>query len=291
MAGENRESVEKRVQAGLEAFTRAERQLAMAMLQDYPASAMGSITTLAQRAEVSAPTVTRMLRKIGFEGFHEFQGALRDELSAMAAGPIVKQAAATTNAPDSHMLNRFSDAVHANMRATLAQLAPAAFDACARLLADSERSVYVTGGRITRALAEYFFTHLQVIRPGVAQLGAAPGVWPHYVLEMSEGDVIVLFDIRRYENTLLRLAELAHARGAKIILFTDQWGSPISKWSDQRFTCHVEAPSAWDSSAAILFIVEALIAAVQELAWESSKSRMEELEDIFDSTRLFRKFV
>ena len=41
----------------------------------------------------------------------------------------------------------------------------------------------------------------------------------------------------------------------------------------------------------ILLILEALIAAVQELDWEGSKSRVEELEEIFDQTRLFRKFI
>lgn len=291
MTGSDRETIETRIQARFEAFTRAERQLALSLLQNYPASAMGSITALAQRAEVSAPTATRMLRKIGFESFQSFQEALRAELAAMAAGPIVKQAASAAAAADAHMLRRFTEAVSGNLQATVAQLNSTTFDASARLLADPERKVYVTGGRITRALAEYFFTHLQVIRPGVSQLGAAPGVWPHYVLEMGEGDVVVLFDIRRYETTLLRLAELAHERGAEIILLTDQWGSPISKWARRRFSCHVEAPSAWDSCAAILLIVEALIGAVQELAWDKSKSRMQELEEIFDSTRLFRKFV
>ena len=291
MAQQSPESVEALIQARIDGFTRAERQLALAMLQDYPASAIGSITALAQRADVSAPTVTRMLRKIGVESFQDFQERLRGELSAMAAGPIVKQEAASSSGADAHILSRFAEAVGANLRTTLAQMNAATFDASAQLLADPKRKIYVTGGRITRSLAEYFFTHLQVIRPNVAQLGPAPGVWPHYVLEMDKGDVLVLFDIRRYETTLLRLAELAQERGAEIILFTDQWGSPISKCARRRFTCHVEAPSAWDSSAAILLIVEALIAATQELAWDATRSRMEELEEIFDSTRLFRKFV
>lgn len=291
MARQETETLDNRLRARMEQFTRAERQLAVAMLQDYPATALGSITALAQRADVSAPTVTRMLRKIGLDGFQAFQEALRAELSAMAAGPIVKRDSGAAGAPDSHLLNRFSETVIANLQSTLANLNPTTFDASVELLADPERRIYVTGGRITRSLADYLFTHLQVIRSDVSKLGDAPGVWPHYVLEMKRGDVLVLFDIRRYENTLLRLAELAHGRGVDIILFTDQWGSPISKFANRRFSCNVEAPSAWDSSAAILLIVEALIASVQESSWSATKERMEQLEDIFDSTRLFRKFV
>lgn len=284
-------TVEGLIQERFESLTRAERQLAAALLENYPVSGLSSITAVAQAAEVSTPTVARMVKKLGFEGFAEFQDALRAELTEKISDPIRKRDLWNAEAPGSHILNRFADAATSNLRQTLANLDPERFDAAARLLADQERAVYVAGGRITRALADYLFTHLQVIRPKVSQLGAAPGVWPHHLLDMREGDVVVLFDIRRYENVLLRLADLAHERGGEILLFTDQWASPISKIARCRFDCRVEAPSAWDSSVAILLIVEALIAAAQELTWSESKGRMETLERLFDQTRLFRKFV
>jgi DNA-binding MurR/RpiR family transcriptional regulator len=40
-----------------------------------------------------------------------------------------------------------------------------------------------------------------------------------------------------------------------------------------------------------LFIVEALIAAVQTATWEETKDRMNRLEELFDQTKMFRKFV
>ena len=39
-----------------------------------------------------------------------------------------------------------------------------------------------------------------------------------------------------------------------------------------------------------MFIVEALIAAVQSENWEETKTRVNALEELFDQTRLFRKF-
>lgn len=77
-----------------------------------------------------------------------------------------------------------------NMRQTLSQIEPSEFDAAAALVADLKRKVYLVGGRITRSLADYFFTHLQVIRTGVTQIAANPSSWPHYVLDMmTEGFV------------------------------------------------------------------------------------------------------
>ncbi len=274
-----------------EALTRAERQLANALLENYPVSGLASITAVAQDADVSTPTVVRMVQKLGFDGFVDFQEVLRAELSARISDPIRKWESWASEAPESHILNRFTEAVTTNLRQTLAQIDPVTFDAVAGLLGDTKRHIYVAGGRITRSLADYLFNHMQVIRPHVTQMGTAPGVWPHYLLDMNPGDVVVLFDIRRYENALLRLADLAHKRGAIVCLVTDQWGSPVTKVAQFRFNCRVEVPSAWDSNIAILFVLEALITAVQELNWDESRERMETLEEIFDKTKLFRKFV
>jgi DNA-binding MurR/RpiR family transcriptional regulator len=284
-------NVEALLRSQFDLLTRAERQIAGVLLEDFPVLGLASISELAQKAQVSPPTVVRMVQKLGFEGYGEFQEALRAELSAKISDPIRKHERWTRDAPDSHILNRFAASVTDNLRHTLGLIDTEQFDTLAHRLADPERSVFVLGGRITGSLAGYFFKHLQVIRPHVRLLGDSPGVWPHDLLNTRPGDLVVMFDIRRYENVLLRFAELAHGQSLEIALLTDQWGSPVSRFATYRFNCHIEAPSAWDSGVAILVIVEALIARVQEMTWDTSKPRMEALENMFDRTGLFRKFT
>ncbi|HSK41182.1 MAG TPA: SIS domain-containing protein, partial [Arenibaculum sp.] len=105
------------------------------------------------------------------------------------------------------------------------------------------------------------------------------------------GDVLVVFDIRRYERDLIRLAEMATRRGVTVVLFTDQWSSPAARHAEHVFNIRVEAPSAWDSSVVILLVVEALIASVQTATWDTTRARMNALEDLFDATGLFKKFI
>ncbi|MCV6576051.1 MAG: MurR/RpiR family transcriptional regulator [Cohaesibacter sp.] len=272
-------------------LTRAERQLANCLLDNYPVSGLGSITSLAENAKVSTPTVARMVQKLGFKGYPDFQAALHGELEAKISDPIAKHDRWSEAAPDTHILNRFADAVTQNLRQTLGLLDVGEFDAAANLLSDTTRSVHIVGGRISRALADYFFTHMQVIRPDVTLVASNSNAWPHYVLNMKEGDVLVLFDIRRYERDSRKLAQMAQDRGVKVVLFTDQWSSPVSEVADHCFNCHIEVPSAWDSSVVIMFVMEAVIAAVQTENWDDTKDRMQVLEDLFDQTRLFRKFV
>ncbi|MBW9062545.1 MurR/RpiR family transcriptional regulator [Rhizobium herbae] len=277
------------INAHYSVLTRAEKQLAATLLDNYPVSGLGSITTVAENAGVSTPTVARMVQKLGFRGFPDFQQRLHQELEATISNPISKHDRWAANAPGAHILNRFADTTINNLRATLAQLETAEFDGAAAMIADRKRNIYLVGGRITGALADYFFTHLQVIRSGVTRIAANSSSWPHYVLDMRKGDVLILFDIRRYEQEMETLARIARDRGVEIILFTDQWGSPVAKSARRVFRIHIEAPSAWDSSVIILFAVEALIEAVQSSIWDETRDRMKTLENLFDSTRLFRR--
>jgi DNA-binding MurR/RpiR family transcriptional regulator len=277
------------INAHFAVLTRAEKQLAATLLDNYPVSGLGSITTVAENAGVSTPTVARMVQKIGFRGFPDFQSRLHQELEATISNPISKHDRWAANAPGTHILNRFADATMNNLRETLAQLETAEFDGAAAMIADRKRNIYLVGGRITRALADYFFTHLQVIRSGVTQIASNSSSWPHYVLDMKKGDVLIMFDIRRYEQEMETLSRIARERGVEIILFTDQWSSPIAKSARRVFRIQIEAPSAWDSSVVTLFAVEALIEAVQSSIWDETRDRMKTLEGLFDSTRLFRK--
>lgn len=274
-----------------DSLTRAERQLASVILENYPMSGMGSITRLAEKASVSTPTVARMVQKLGYSGFPEFQDALRQEVEARFSNPIAKHESWAQSAPEAHILNRFTDAVMANIRQTLANIDSDQFDALTALLADEKRALYITGGRITHALSEYLHLHMQVIRARVRHIRGTSNAWPHDLLDMSEGDVVLIYDIRRYENSTLRLAEIAKARGAKIALITDQWQSPISQYADVSLKCRIEAPSAWDSTISMMLLSETLIAAVQEARWDQTETRMHTLEDMFDQTKIFRKFV
>ncbi|WP_421706735.1 MurR/RpiR family transcriptional regulator [Algihabitans sp.] len=284
-------TVAERIRSRFASLTRAERQLADALLASYPVLGLDSIASVAEASGVSGPTVVRMAKKLGFAGFPELQAALRAELEATISTPIAKHDGWAAEAPDTHILNRFAEAVMENLRQTLARIDPETFDAAVGLLSDRERRIYVVGGRISRALADYFFTHLQVVRPGLTLIAPNANTWPHYVLNMQPGDLLVLFDVRRYEHDLLRLAEMAKAQGAVPLVFTDQWGSPATKHAAHSFHARIEAPSAWDSSVVTLFIVEALIAAVQDSGWVETRERMRSLEALFDQTRLFRKFV
>lgn len=258
----------------------SERRVAQRLLADYPMSGLHSASALARSVAVSAPTVLRLTTRLGFGSYAAFQGALRDELTAQLSSPLSKPGAARTASKGTTRVAHlaFADAVCSNVRETFERLGAAEFAQIAAVLGDPRRRVHVVGGRFTDALARYLSVQLRILRAGVDHLQDQEANWVDQVLDFGKRDVLVVFDIRRYQANLLRLAQLAAKRGTRVILFTDQWLSPVARHADHVLSARIAVPSAWDSSAALMALAEALLAAVTQAGWAAGSKRIRELE-------------
>ena len=278
--------IEDRMRSALADLTRAERQAASHILSHYPMSALGSITALARAADVSSPTIVRLVQKLGFRGYTDYQTTLRSEVGRLLTAPLTLTEG-SLDAP-AHPLQGFAARVVTNIEATIQQIPARDFLAVAQLLADLDRRILVMGGRLTHAHGDYFATLLRVMRPDVAFLSDVLTDWQQALLDLRPGDVAVIFDIRRYEQNAVLFAELAADQGAEVVLVTDRWLSPAAAHARHTLACHVEVPAAWDSTSTIFVVIEALLAQVQGHLAETVQGRLNRLEDYFARTRVFR---
>lgn len=274
-------TVAERLRSSLDELTPSERKLANVLLGNYPLAGLNSVAELGRLAGTSAPTVVRMIQKLGFDSFPDFQHHIRVEVEAQLSTPLTKHEQ-IGDAGDGHVLNRIGSAVIDNILRSLELLDRKDFDDVVDLLADESRTIYTIGGRLTDPLADYLQRHLHATRPRVRKVAADRPVWAQSIVDMEKGDVLIIFDIRRYDPDLAKLARNATERGAEIVLFTDQWLSPIHKRARRTFSLRIEAPSSWDSAAATLTVAEALIAAVVDRLWERAEKRISALEEIAD---------
>lgn len=280
---------ETRLRLALPGLTPAERQLATHILGHYPVAVLGPVAAVARAAGVSAPTVVRLVQKLGYAGYPEFQEKLHEEVGDKLASPLAKHAKWATGGQDAPALDRLAAAVFDNLTATLNQTDRAGFEAVAALLADPGRKVALLGGRLTHPVATYLATALQGMRGGVTLMSTLPNTWPPVLVDMGPGDVLVAFDIRRYEAAVGQVVDLARAQGAEVVLVTDRWVSPAATHASHILPCHIEAPSAWDSLVAPLMLAEALLLAVQTRAWPEAEDRLRRLEALYARTPLFRR--
>ena len=100
------------------------------------------------------------------------------------------------------------------------------------------------------------------------------------VADLGRKDVLIVFDIRRYQDDVVRFSQEAAALGADIVLFTDHWLSPIAAAARHVFALRTTLPSSWESFAALSALTEVMVARPQELNWGDASQRMEQLEKI-----------
>ncbi len=276
------QSIAEKLREGLNIFSSTERRVAHRLLSEYPIAGLQSATELARSVGVSTPTVLRLVSRMGYASYMDFQRTLREELAAQLSTPLSKFPGITTaqsGTPET-AIEAFAEAVQSNIRETFVNLALAELHAAAQLLSDPRSRVHLVGGRFTDALALYLSVHLRILRPGVSHLQEQESNWRDQLLDMGKRDVLVIYDIRRYQASLLRLANAAAARQVRIILLTDQWLSPIVRVATHVLSARVVVPSVWDSSAALMALSEALLAQVSHLGGEQSRQRIRELEEM-----------
>lgn len=272
------ESVATRANAALPTLSRAERRVGRALLADYPSAGLASAARLAERAEVSPPTVLRFAQTLGYEGFTDLQVALRAELTAQSNGPITRLATAPTGGDaDAGPLERLLHQARAqNERAeeTLAQLPATAVEAAVALLADTSRPLHLHGGRFSHLLAMHLAAHLEQLRPGVRLLADPSGRDLGTMIELTRRDVVMLFDYHRYQRSAAELAARVHKAGATVLLVTDDLACPVAPEAEVVLTASSTVGTTYQSMAAGFLLTELLIPLVMDAVGEPARTRM-----------------
>lgn len=270
-------NVAELVRERLDAMPAGERRAAQALLAEYPVLGLKTVADFSARAGVSSPTILRFVARLGYGNYAEFQTALQDELAAQLQSPMAR---ATADTPPAGEHADMLSATAENLRETFRNFPDSQARAVVELLAAPRAHIYLIGGRFTDPLARYMAAHLAIIRPGVTHLAGQESNWRDRLMDMGKGDILIVFDIRRYQESLHSLARKAHARGVAVLLFTDQWLSPIARVARHVVAGRTAVPSAWDSSASLFVVAEALIAALTRRLESQSAARIRALEQL-----------
>jgi DNA-binding MurR/RpiR family transcriptional regulator len=280
LTGEEAQPISEQVRHNIGAYTAAEHRVAQALLEDYPVAGLETVARFAKRAGTSGPTILRFVSRLGFDSYAAFQNALRSEVQERLQGPLARYATRPSWGDGSDIHERVGLAICGNIERALRGLPPKDYAEITRLICDPRRAVFCLGGRFTQMLAIYFHHYLRELRTGARLVREGSAGWADYLLDVKRGDILVVFDFRRYQRDVLEFAGGAAAQGAAIILVTDIWNSPIAALASHVIACPVEVPTAFDSAVAGLAMVEVLIASVVERLGEGAKRRIETLETL-----------
>ena len=248
------------------------------VLRQYRLTAGLTQEALAERAGVSPPTVTRFITKLGFRGYPEFQEVLRHEVQNRLSSPLERYRDEQPGRGAGTLLTDALDVSRRNLQATVEQLSHHDFEEAVALLCDVRRRVLVLGGRVSAQLARYLAGQLHLLRPGVSLVESERSAPAQQLIDLRKGDVLIVFDYRRYQADTIESARVASTQGCNVVLFTDPWLSPASAFARQVLVTSVETVGPFDSLVGATAVLEAMVAAVLNRLGPRAQARMQSLD-------------
>lgn len=229
-------------------FTVSERMIAGWLLDNMGSVPFETAASIGARVGVSAMTVGRFLKSIGFARL----SALKDDLRGGAGDAPWLLPPAVGSSPDARL-----KAETAAIADVYALAKTPGWQAVVDLLA-AARIVHVVGFQTERGLAAGFAHHLGYVRPGVRSLDGGAGLFAE-LLEAGADDALVLVDIRRYSRHFRLLAERATEQGIPLVVVTD----PYCPWA-RDLTPHILAAEVslghfWDMNTALASLLNLLV--------------------------------
>jgi DNA-binding MurR/RpiR family transcriptional regulator len=233
-----------------------ERNAAQTLIANYPLLGLKTVAEFSTQAGVSSPTILRFINRLGFQNYPDFQARLQEELAAQLQSPHNRNESQPIQQDTTYPALEYT---LENIRETFRHISEKQLGDIVRALTTARGNIYLIGGRFTDPVAQYMAAHMTVIRPHVFHITGQESAWRDRLLDMGRKDMLIVFDIRRYQESLLHLAETAKSRGVEILLITDQWLSPIARFARHVLAARTGVPSAWDSSAALIVMAESII--------------------------------
>ncbi|MBS0573395.1 MAG: MurR/RpiR family transcriptional regulator [Proteobacteria bacterium] len=273
-------AIRDRLTDGNVTLTRSDLKVARVLLSSYPAAGLNTVAHLAQAAGVSGPTVVRFVARLGFEGYPDFQQALLAEVQERMSSPLSMMAAGKGAVPPDNLYRESLHAAALAVEGAMSMQPSAGFDRAVDLAADPALSVQCIGGRFSGYLAGMLWSHLKQLRPGCHWVKGTRADQVDALVDIGRRDLVIVYDYRRYQVDTIRFAKTAAAQGARIVLFTDPWASPIAGVADAILTAPVESLSPYDTMVPALAQTEALIAALTVRLAGRSRGRIEKMETL-----------
>lgn len=273
--------------ARMDELSPAEKKVARSLLADYPSAGLASAAQLAKSAGTSTPTVLRLVSRLDIGSYPEFQQRLREEVSQQLNSPVSRAADRLTGEGDGTLFSRSVGQRLGLVDRLSATVPPSEFEAAVELLATAAGSIVVNGGYFSRYVGQILVMQLDQLVDGVVlatePLGRDIGLY----LGMGKDSVAVVFDLRRYELPAKQVAALAKERGAAVLVITDEGLSPAADDADVVLPIAVDGVP-FDSFAALVVLVEALVEGVFQRVGESGLARMRAWEESVQIHRAFR---
>jgi DNA-binding MurR/RpiR family transcriptional regulator len=261
------------LQIELPKLSRREAQIAQYMLLNMDDLSFETGASLAGKVGVSEITVSRFLRRLGYEGMRGLKRELHKQI--LNRDPVDNiPTELDVPRPFTEILNYELGALQDVFR----QCASPMWIRLVRAIADADR-VYVTGFQTVRGIAEDCARRLALARNDVQFISAHDSMLTEWLMseEKSENqaqECLILIDVVNYAREAPILAKLCNESNRDLIIVTDETCHWAKNYTDLTIHASTRSGLFLESMVAITAALNLIVHAVAEQDSEALEARM-----------------
>ncbi len=218
-----------------------------------------SVRGMAERLNSDPATTVRIVRRMGFPSYRDFQRFLHDLSIAHATSLDLMQSSSTRDGNIPSYARESLDQDLKNLQGLRNSLEYKRIQQLMRRVYEANR-ILLIGGDLASSLVMYFEYHLAVL--GFTVLTATtPGRTPHLARMLGRRDLVFAISFRRGLRQTVEGIQQAKARGAYCVGITDTFVSPVTRFCDESFLASVETTSFGASYAAPIALLNVILVA------------------------------
>lgn len=257
------------------------------MLKNKKQACFLTSNEIAERLSVSASTVIRLSKKLGFENFTTFKKAFQREQAERDCDYTtteipyekIKQ---YENLTDSELIAALRQNVLGNIKKDISNELNSTFIEAAEIITKAKR-VFIVGFRACSGFAASFGVMLSCIRPGVLVIGNHQPL-VDCLIDLAAEDVLIAISFKRYSSDTIFAVEMAKDAGCKVIAMTDSYTAPIAQGAEKVIVNSIDNMSFFNSYASFIMNMETIVALVSKRNKELNESRLMKMEDYLERT-------
>jgi RpiR family carbohydrate utilization transcriptional regulator len=258
------------LEASIRNLSRGRQELIRPVLENPGEYVLLTTRGLAQKLGVDPATASRVVLRMGFASYRNFQRYLH-ELSVSQVTSLDTMRA--SKAKGSKLSAHVRETIENNQRNLQRLQNTLDFErvaALAKRMYEAKR-IFVFGGDLASNLVGYlqyalFFLGMSVLA------GTSAGDTAHLSRSAGDRDLVIAISYRRGLRQTVEGLKLAKANGTYCVGITDTLVSPIARFAHECFITSVESPSFGASYVAPMCLLEGIVAACSYYPNESAQA-------------------
>ncbi|MDR6430354.1 MurR/RpiR family transcriptional regulator [Brucella pseudogrignonensis] len=265
-----------RVRDVLDDLPPAEKRLGE-FICDFPGElASYSASELAALAHVSNATVTRFVRRLGYESYEESRRHAREEKQT---GSRLFLSSVTANAAGQSLSSHISQGI-ANLETTFLAIREMQIDAVVETMLTA-RKTWVIGFRSSHPFAAYLQWQMMQVLDNIAAVPGPGQTMGEYMASIKSDDLVIVFGLRRRIAKMDDILSTIEKRGAKLLYITDE-GAPFRASARWHFQCQTLAPGPIFNHVSVMALCHLLTTRAIEKAGANGRKRLRDIETFGD---------